>query len=254
MAPRRPSGGADTPATVLERLAKQAVETTKKARRHHASLSGDNFYGNKLANLRLDAAGAFEEFAAQSTGDATAVAELIEGGFSASTSREDRLRAYRELTFSLRTTWRKASTTPAVAADSFFPPSIFAQANRGYISSIGHQMNACYANGWRDACAVMMRRLLEIAIIEAFENKGVAHKIKDGHGNYFHLSQLVNLALAETTFSLSRNTEKALPKLRDAGHLSAHGRYFLAAPEDIEKMQKECRVVLEEFLHHAGLL
>jgi hypothetical protein len=49
-------------------------------------------------------------------------------------------------------------------------------------------MNACHASGWRDACAVMMRRLLEIAIIEAFENKGVANKIKDAHDNYFHLS------------------------------------------------------------------
>jgi hypothetical protein len=62
------------------------------------------------------------------------------------------------------------------------------------------------------------------------------------------------LALAEPAFALSRNTKKALPKLRDAGHLSAHGRYYLTAPEDIEKMQKDCRVVLEEFLHHAGLL
>ena len=239
----------------MEQLAKQAVDTAKIARRHHVSLSGDNFYGNKLANLRLDAASAFAEFTEQSTGDAAAVAELIEAVFDASTSRDDRLRAYRELSFSLRTTWREASASPTTeVADAFFPPSILAQAKRRYIATIGRQMNACYASGWRDACAVMMRRLLEIAIIEAFEHKGVANKIKDAQDNYFHLSQLIDLALAEPAFALSRNTKKALPKLRDAGHLSAHGRYYLAAPEDIEKMQKDCRVVLEEFLHHAGLL
>jgi len=203
----------------------------------------------------LDAASAFQDFAEQSTGDAAAVAELIEAVFGASTSRADRVKAYRELSFSLRTTWRKASaSSPLEGVDTFFPPSILAQAKRGYISSIGRQMNACYAGGWRDACAVMMRRLLEIGIIEAFEKKGVADKIKDAQGNYYQLSLLVDLALAEPTFTLSRNTKKALPKLRDAGHLSAHGRYFLAAAEDLEKLRKDCRVVLEEFLHHSGLL
>ena len=117
-------------------------------------------------------------------------------------------------------------------------------------------MNGCYANGWRDACAVMMRRLLEIVIIEAFEHKGVAHKIKDANDNYFQLTQLVGLALAEPSFALSRNTKQALPKLRATqAILSAHGRRYLCpAPEDIDKTQKDCRVVLEEFLHLTELL
>jgi hypothetical protein len=62
------------------------------------------------------------------------------------------------------------------------------------------------------------------------------------------------MSLAEPAFNLSRHARKALPKLRDAGHFSAHGRYFHAAPEDIDKMQPDCRVVIEEFLHLAGLL
>jgi hypothetical protein len=253
--PRRRSREPESPASLLEGLAKQALDIAKTARRHHVSLSGDNFYGNKLADLRTDAASAFEEFSEQSAGDTAALAELIEAIFAASTSKEERLKAYRELSFSLRTIWRKASAVSRPAgAEVFFPPTILAQANRGYISAIGRQMNGCYANGWRDACAVMMRRVLEIAIIEAFEKKGIAHKIKDARDNYVHLSDLVDRALAEPAFSLSRNTKKALPKLRDAGHLSAHGRSFFLAPEDIEKMQKDCRVVLEEFLHHAGLI
>jgi hypothetical protein len=254
MTARRRSGETDSPATLLELLAKQAVDTAKKARQHHASLSGDNFYGNKLADLRLDAASRFEEFNEQSTGDTTALAELIEAVFAASTPKEDRLKAYRELAYSLRKTWRGASAIPSAAADGLFPATILARANRSYIAAIGRQMNGCYASGWRDACAVMMRRLLEIVIIEAFEKKGVAHKIKDASDNYYHLSKLIDLALSEPALPLSRNTKKALPSLRDVGHLSAHGRYFLAAPEDVEKMRNDCRVVLEEFLHHAGLI
>ena len=100
---------------------------------------------------------------------------------------------------------------------------------------------------------VMMRRLLEIGIIEAFEAKGIQHKIKDADGNYFHLSALVDLACAEPSLLLSRNTKKALPKLKEAGHLSAHGRYYTAKPEDVEKAQPDFCVAIEELLHHAGL-
>jgi hypothetical protein len=100
---------------------------------------------------------------------------------------------------------------------------------------------------------VMMRRLLEIAIIEAFEKKGAAAKITGPDGNYFHLTQLVDLACAEPTLSLSRNTKRALPKLKDLGHLSAHGRYFIARIDDVEKVQSDFRIAIEELLHHAGL-
>jgi hypothetical protein len=36
--------------------------------------------------------------------------------------------------------------------------------------------------------------------------------------------------------------------------MSAHGRYFNARREDVESIRVSCRVVIEEFLHHAGLL
>src|SRR5437867_4444086 len=100
----------------------------------------------------------------------------------------------------------------------------------------------------------MMRRLIEIAIIEAFEHNGIAAKIKDPSGNYLQLSDLVRHALAEATWALSRNTKTFLPQLRDVGRMSAHGRYYLARKPDLERLQQACRVVIEEFLHHAGLL
>ena len=115
-------------------------------------------------------------------------------------------------------------------------------------------MNGCYSQGWYDGCAVMMRRLVEIAIIEAFEHKAIGNKIKGRDGNYLQLSELVTHALAEPTIPLSRNAKKFLPQLRDAGHWSAHGRYYLAQKDDLEKVQPGCRIVVEEFLHHAQLI
>ena len=100
----------------------------------------------------------------------------------------------------------------------------------------------------------MTRRLVEITIIEAFEAQGIAAKIKNPAGDYVQLSDLVRVALAEPGLALSRNCKKSLPTLRDAGHQSAHGRYYFARREDLEALRPACRIVIEEFLHHAGLL
>lgn len=183
------------------------------------------------------------------------MAEMIESIFSTTTSRTDRVAAARELSFALRTTWKPTPSQPAVdGSDSLFPLALLGQANRGYLTTVARQMNGCFASGWYDACAVMMRRLVEIAIIEAFEHHAIADRIKDGDGNYRQLSELVVTALAEKSWALSRNSKKYLPQLRDLGHRSAHGRYYHAQRDDIERVREGFRVVVEEFLHHGGLL
>lgn len=251
----RRSAGDESPAARLEALAQQALYIAKKAQKHRQNLTNDNFYGNKLAKLRADATSAFRELSSQSVGDTTALAELTETVFAAQTTAADRLAAVRELVFALRTTWKESTPTKSPVGDEgLFPLAILVQANRGYLVTVGRQMNGCFSQGWYDSCAVMMRRLIEISIIEAFEHKTIAQKIKGADGNYLHLTDLVARALAEPALPLSRNAKKFLPQLRDVGNMSAHGRYFLARKEDIEKVQQGCRVVVEEFLHHANLL
>ena len=100
----------------------------------------------------------------------------------------------------------------------------------------------------------MMRRLLEASIIEAFEAKALAAKIKNKSGDYVQLTDLIAAAQAESAWSLSRNAKRALPRLRDLGHMSAHGRHFTAQVGDVDAVRQDFRVVLEEFLRHAGLL
>jgi hypothetical protein len=256
MAARRRSGDEDaTPAFLIKDLTQQALQVAKKARRNSKSLSGDNHYGNRFAELRSQATEAFEQLATLSTGDTAAVAELIDSVFHPNASSAVRLDAQRELTSALRTLSRASAATaqPSTSSTNFIPPSILEDSKRTYIITVGRQLNGCHQNGWRDASMVMMRRLLEIGIIEAFEAKHIAHKIKDPDGNYFQLTKLVDLACAEAALSLTRNTKKALPKLKDLGHLSAHGRYFTARPDDVEKIQNDFRVAFEELLHHAGL-
>jgi hypothetical protein len=254
MPPRKATAQNALPTAVLEALGHESIAVAKKARKHGKSLRGDNFYGNKLAELRADATNAFRQLSSRSAGDSSALAELVEIVFSPDTHHPKRIEANRELVVALRTTWRESTEPSTAETQDLFPLSILSEAGRGYLVTVGRQMNGCFRAGWFDSCAVMMRRLVEIAIIEAFEAKGIAHKITGADGNYVQLSDLITHALAEQSWTLSRNAKKYLPQLRDLGHQSAHGRYYTARPEDLERVRPGCRVVIEEFLHHAGLL
>jgi hypothetical protein len=186
-------------------------------------------------------------------GDISAVAEMMHLTFAADTDRKRRVAVARELVHELRTRkWQ--SRAPVTEAENVFPLSLLVKTRLGYLITIGRQMNGCFESAWYDACAVMMRRLLETVIIEAFEAKGIDTKIKNAQGDFFQLTDLIKAALSETAWNLSRNTKKALPQLRDVGHISAHSRRFTAQKSDIEKVQAHCRVAVEEFLHLAGKL
>ena len=251
---KRKRGNADSPPASLDALVQRALDVTRTALRNAQSLTGDNFYANKLVELRADATNIFRQLSSQSAGDSSALAELIELVFDPTTRSQDRLNAAREISFSLRTMWTKTSSKRSDAEEGLFPLTILSKANRGYMVTVGRQMNGCYSAGWYDACAVMMRRLIEIAIIEAFEGKGISSKIQDAAGDYFQLTDLVARTLSETAWRLSRNAKKYLPTLRDVGHMSAHGRYYTAKKEDIDFVRQGCRAVVEELLHHANLL
>jgi hypothetical protein len=68
---------------------------------------------------------------------------------------------------------------------------------RGYIEKIVLQVNGCYERGWFDGCAVMIRRLIETLIIEAFEHYKIAHKIQNRNGDFFYLLMLRGKRLEE---------------------------------------------------------
>jgi hypothetical protein len=125
---------------------------------------------------------------------------------------------------------------------------------RGYIEKIANQINGTYENGWYDACAVMLRRLIETLIIEAFEHHGIAHKIQNStSGDFFFLRDLVNATLSEATWNLGRNTRQALPKLKDIGDKSAHSRRFTAQRGDIQPLLSDIRTVVQELVYLASL-
>lgn len=248
-----------TEPTLQEQLAKlidSTLSVAKTARKHGKSLTGVNFYANKIADHRADATNLFSRLADKSVGDTAALAEMMQKVFATGTDPNERAQAARDLLFALKTTWKDTPSPDQAELEEggVFPLVTLNQTDRGYIVAIGRQMNGCYASGWYDGCAVMMRRLLEIAIIEAFEAKKIDHKIKDGKGDFLQLSDLVTAALAETAWNLSRGVKKALPALRDFGHKSAHGRHYFAKKMYIDELKTDYRDSLEAFLREAGRL
>ena len=119
---------------------------------------------------------------------------------------------------------------------------------RGYVEQIVHQINGTYANGWYDACGVMIRRLVETLIIETFEAHNIASKIQNAQGDFLYLSDLIPLCINESVWNMGRNTKKALPKLKDIGDKSAHSRRFVAHRQDIDAIVGDLRVVVQELL------
>jgi len=132
------------------------------------------------------------------------------------------------------------------------PSALFGK-TRGYLEKIANQANGAYSQGWYDASAVMVRRLMETLIIEAFEKHNIADRIKSPTGDFFYLRDLIDRNVSEKSWNLSRNTKAAMPRLKDVGDKSAHSRRFNAVRDDLESLKNDLRVVTEELLVLAGL-
>lgn len=132
-------------------------------------------------------------------------------------------------------------------------PFSVVRGTRGYLERVANQVNGAYDNGWYDACAVMIRRLLETLIVEAFEHTGIAGQIKTPAGEFLYLKDLIDRSLKEATWNLSRNCKQALPKLKDIGDKSAHSRRYNAHRGDIDPLLVDLRLVVQEFVYLAGL-
>jgi hypothetical protein len=124
---------------------------------------------------------------------------------------------------------------------------------RGYIEKVSNQINGAYEKGWYDACAVMLRRLIETLIIEAFEHHKIASKVQNSSGDFLYLRDLIDKALAENSWNLSRNIKQALPKLKDVGDKSAHSRRYVAQRGDLQPLLADIRAVVQELMFLSGL-
>jgi hypothetical protein len=146
---------------------------------------------------------------------------------------------------------------PAMDHASGYLPEPIWKNTRGYIEEICRELNGSFHHAYYNAAAVMLRRLLETLIIEAYEHLGREAEIKDGGGNYFMLSELAERACGEKGHkgqNLGRDSKKALKEARSVGNWSAHARRFLAHAGDLTKFQPGVRLLAQELIQIADLV
>lgn len=124
-----------------------------------------------------------------------------------------------------------------------------------FLSAVIDQINGPFEHKWYDATSVMLRRLIETLIIEAYFKQGMASKIKDDNGDFLPLADLVVCARKESAFNLSRNTKRLLTQLKKLGDLSAHNKSFNAKRSYMENLADEfyldLQTLIREFVNLA---
>jgi hypothetical protein len=127
---------------------------------------------------------------------------------------------------------------------------------RGYIESVCKQLNGCFRAAYYDAASVMLRRLMETLVIEAYEHLKRESEIKDGDGNYFMLKHLVERANGRPPhpgLNLGRDAKKNLEDVKALGDKSAHNRRFVAHAPDLVNIQSGVRTAVQELIQIANL-
>jgi len=146
---------------------------------------------------------------------------------------------------------------PAIDHASGYLPEPIWKNTRGYIEEVCRELNGCFHHAYYNAAAVMLRRLLETLIIEAYERLGRETEIKDGGDNYLMFSDLAERACGEKGHKgmhLGRDSKKALKDARNVGNWSAHARRYLAHAGDLTQFRAAMRLLAQELIQIADLV
>jgi hypothetical protein len=134
----------------------------------------------------------------------------------------------------------------------FLPAEIWKN-TRGYLEKVCIQLNGCYEFNFPDAAAVLIRRIVETLLIEAFVQKRRETEIKNEDGNFFMLSGLIEKTLQDGGLELGRDTRKYLVQIKELGDRSAHKRNYNAVKADLDKIQMAVRVTADELINITNL-
>lgn len=144
---------------------------------------------------------------------------------------------------------------PINHAEGYLPEAVWIR-TRGYIEKVCQQLNGCYFCAYYDGAFVMLRRLLETLLIEAYEHLGRRGEIDDSSGNPLMFGKLVERAKGENGHAglkIGRNTKNALEAVKGLGDRSAHDRRFTACAADLTKIQVDVRSGVQDLIEVAGL-
>lgn len=133
---------------------------------------------------------------------------------------------------------------PLSSAIDFLPDDIV-ETKHHVPKKILWEANRCYDAACYNACAAMLRRLIEVLIIGAFEHHSLGNKIKKD-GEYLEFGALIGKAAAEPALKLGRETKRVLPDLKYFGDVGAHSRMIVVRKQDLDRLHNQVRGAVEE--------
>ena len=132
-------------------------------------------------------------------------------------------------------------------SDKLFPKEILCDC-RTYIVDIASQAISCFDFGFYDACSVMLRKLIEVLIIETFERYGISDKIKNENNDFYFLSDLITKLLSDSKWNIGRNAKDGFSKIKRIGDMSAHNRRYFSKEPDVLELRESMRVCIQELI------
>ena len=127
------------------------------------------------------------------------------------------------------------------------PLEIFKK-SKGYIKDIVLQINGCYSHNLIDACASMIRKLIETLIIEIYEAKKIENELKRSDGTYHHLEKIINKVASDNKLNLSQNAIKLMKNGKFLGDIAVHNRRCGVLKSYLDEIKKELRVTITDLV------
>ena len=125
---------------------------------------------------------------------------------------------------------------------------------RNFLDRLIQQINFTYGNNCYDACAVLMRRLFEVLLVLAYQNKGIEGDITNADGSHKMLEGIVKNAMQNKVLGVPVRISKNFDEFREVGNNSAHSITYTAGKQDIDTISRDYRVMLEDLYNRAGLM
>lgn len=116
-----------------------------------------------------------------------------------------------------------------------------------YFQELSREINSSYEMRNFNSSAVIMRRMVESLIIEAYLRSGLADVIKH-NGNFIMLDALIGKAVSGEHFELSRDVKSALPKIKELGDKASHSRTYILKKVDVDDVALQFRSAVHELV------
>lgn len=133
-----------------------------------------------------------------------------------------------------------------------FLDSDIASSAPNFIQELVSEVNVTFATGCYTACAMLLRRLTETLLVEAFVRASKEELIQNETGDWLTLEGIIAVAEKPTSLGLTRTARNALATIKKTGDLCAHDRHFIAKKQHLARQQMDIDAATQGLLAVCG--